>query len=77
MGKFTNSTAMFNSYVNLPEGTLAKHWDLPSGYVKIAVETGYFHSRISHSLHIVMFHNYVKLPEGNGIQNGFMAKIKI
>ena len=37
-------------------------WDLPSGYVKIAIEHG--HLLWIFPLKMVIFHSYVKLPEG-------------
>ena len=47
--------------------------DLPSGYVKIAIEN--CHLLLIFSLKIVIFHSYVSLPEGirnlSGIYNGY------
>ena len=37
--------------------------DLPSGYVKIAIDNGHRHSGF-YPLNMVIFHSYVGLPEG-------------
>ena len=37
-------------------------WGLPSGYVKIAIETG--HVSLIYLWKVVIFHSYVSLPEG-------------
>ena len=46
--------------------------DLPSGYVKIAIENGHL-IRGFFPLKMVIFHSYVSLPEGNGISSEFLS----
>ena len=41
--------------------------DIPSGYVKIAIEND--HLQWIFPLDMVIFHRYVKLPEGTGTYN--------
>ena len=43
--------------------------DIPSGYVKIAIENGHRNSEFSHEKNVI-FHSYVSLPEGTtkGVQ---------
>ena len=50
-------------------------WDLPSGYVKIAIEND--HEEWIFPLNMVIFNSYVKLPEGNedGIFSGIQSDI--
>ena len=48
------------------------HWDIPSGYVKIAIEHAIYSGfSMIFPLNMVIFHSYVKLPEGNRVDTNY------
>ena len=53
------------SKVNSLQMALVQVSDLPSGYVEIAIEHGHRNSELPINS-MVIFHGYVKLPEGRG-----------
>ena len=46
---------------------LGYEWDIPSGYVKIAIEHDHRNNGFSHKRHGGSFHNYVKLQDGSEV----------
>jgi len=61
--RFRSGQCFFSGFQIAIQTLTLTSGDLPSGYVKIAIENG--HLQWFFPLKMVIFHSYVSLPEGN------------